>query len=59
MKATIRNTVTYTTQGHESRYENQAVLDRPRALTIAGAQRIIRTSHPTAIVSRVEIMHYA
>lgn len=49
-----RNTITYTTQGSE----NQAVLDRPRALTVAGAQRIIRREHPTAIVSRVEAFSY-
>lgn len=55
----IRNAVTYTTQGNEARYENQTVLDRSRSLTTAGAQRILRRDHPSAIVSRVETMTYA
>lgn len=57
----VRNSITYTVQGSDrTRYEQTAVIDRPKTLTPAGAQRILRAEGKTsAIVSRVESMRYA
>lgn len=56
----IRNDIAYTTTGNDgTRYENRVAIDRPRCLTPAGAQRILRESHPTAVVSQVSCIAYS
>jgi hypothetical protein len=59
-KLSIRNDITYTTEGHEGlRYENTVAIDRPYTLTAQGAQRILRRHSPTAIVSLVSSCRYS
>lgn len=60
---TYRNDITYTVSTPDgTRYEQHSVLDRPRALTARGAERILRSgpnSLPSAIVVSVSSCIYA
>lgn len=56
--AVYANQITYSVEGRDARYENQAEIRRPYPLTCQGAERILRKErgNPTIIVSRVEPM---
>jgi len=61
MSKNIENVVTITTfsSAYNAHVESKIWLNRPRRLTLAGAERIIRRERPTANAISIEYLHRA